>query len=334
MNPRTSFFKALLLLFSSLVFLGSVGCKPTQSQNESERIKLGWQPPWANQGQLVTILKRTDLLQRQQVQVDFVPFSYGGPMSEAAMAGQIDVMFAGEQPVLTLLSRSPDWRVAARLTRYRSAIVVPLSSPVKQLSDLRGKKIATAFGSTTHRDVIRILKEAGLIGSVKVVSLDQAEHASVIASGSSKQWGGGLAGIATYDPTIASGVSQGKARVLHSWASPALVAVREEFLRSHPDKLRGFLRAYRKAYVAYAANPKQANAWYAAESRLPLSDDDYAEIASFEPNLKARNIDEVDVRLTEEVLAEAERNAQIALEIGILKSKPDVRTASVTTLLE
>lgn len=325
-------FLRLSLLF--LVVLVATGCSPKTPGNSSEPIKLGWQPPWANQGQLATILKRTDLLQQQNVKVDFVPFSYGGPVSEAAMAGQIDIMFAGEQPVLTLLSRNPDWRVVARLTRYRSAIVVPLSSTVKQLTDLRGKKIATAFGSTTHRDLVRILRDKGLEGSVQLVHLDQAEHAGVMAAGGDKQWGGELAGIATYDPAIASGVSQKKARILHAWASPALVAVREEILKSRPDALRGFLRAYREAYVTYAKNPTQANAWYTEESRLPLLDEDYAAIAAFEPNLQAQSIDEVDVRLTDSVLADTERNAEIAFEMGILKTKPDIRKLADMTLLE
>ena len=144
------------------------------------------------------------------------------------------------------------------MTRYRSAIVVPLYSNVKKLEDLRGKKIAVAFGSTTHRDLARILRDAHLEDLVQVVNLDQAEQAGVIATGNAHRWGGELAGIATYDPTIARGLTE-KARILHAWASPALVAVREDLLKSRPEAIQGFLRAYREAYVTYALGPKLAN---------------------------------------------------------------------------
>ena len=84
----------------AILAFAAISCCPSKpSGSTSEAVKLGWQPPWANQGQLVTILERTDLLQREGVKVDFVPFTYGGPMSEAALAGQIDIMFAGDQPI-------------------------------------------------------------------------------------------------------------------------------------------------------------------------------------------------------------------------------------------
>jgi sulfonate transport system substrate-binding protein len=253
-------------------------------------------------------------------------------MMEAAIAHEIDVVLAGEQPVLTLLSKSGDWRVVARLTRYRSAIVIPVDSPLKSLSDLNGRTIATAFGSTTHRDLVRLLSEQGLDGKVKLVSLDQAEHAGVIERGGSQSWGE-LAGIGTYDPTIAAAVKQGKARILHAWASPALVAMHRNLVEERRSDAEAFLRAYVKAYAAYSANPRQANLWYGEESRLPLSDQEYAEIASFEPNLRARTAGDVDVRLTDEVLREVRRNIDVGFDLGILKSKPDMDKLVVRDLL-
>lgn len=251
-------------------------------------------------------------------------------MTEAALAGRIDLVFAGEQPVLTLLSRSSEWRIVARLTSYRSAILVPTNSTVRSLAALKGKTIATAFGSTTHRDLARILADDHLAPLVKVVSLDQAEHASVIQRGGQGKWGE-VDDIATYDPTIAAALAQGKARILHAWASPALVAVHQRLIATRRSDLDAFLRAYATAYTLYAANPTQANAWYSEESRLPLDDADYAAIAEFEPNMHARTLADVDVRITDTVLAQANRNAEVALELGIIKSKPDLQALADLT---
>jgi ABC-type nitrate/sulfonate/bicarbonate transport system substrate-binding protein len=305
------------------VILAVPGCSGSRDTPVDKPLRVGWQPPWANQGQIVAILKKTDLLAQEKCKAEFVPFSYGGPMIEAALAGRIDVVFAGEQPVLNLVSKTNDWRIVARLTRYRSAILVPPGSPITKLSDLEGKRIATAFGSTTHRDFVLILTENGLDGKVKLVSLDQAEHAGVIEAGGKIRWGD-IDGIATYDPTIASTVNKGSARILHSWASPGLMAVRAELIASRPDTVRAFLRAYRDAYVRYADDPSRANAWYSEESRLPLTDQDYAAIASFEPNLKAKGREAVDIRLSDGVLKEIERHIDAALKIGIMKARPDL----------
>jgi ABC-type nitrate/sulfonate/bicarbonate transport system substrate-binding protein len=332
----------VLLLIVLAIALVWWGCsnnskeKQAESPNQTKTaapIRVGWQPPWANQGQLVAILKNTDLLSKEGVNAEFVPFTYGGPMTEAAIAKQIDVVFAGEQPVLTLLSKSSDWRVVARMVRYRSAIVVPVGSKLRSLSDLKGKTIATAFGSTTHRDLVRILTENGLLDDVKLVSLDQAEHAGVIGGGGDEKWGGND-GIATYDPTIAAAVAKGQARILYAWPSPGLIAIRKDIIEERREMVEAFLRAYVKSYAYYAANSAKANAWYSKESRLPLTDEQYAEITKFEPNLQAKSENDVDVSLSDSVLAEAKRNAEIALRLGILKSLPDIDNLSVRDLVK
>ena len=331
---RASAFPVVLLLMAAVLGLFLAECsKPAANKpSGAPTLRLGWQPPWANQGQIVEVLKHSDLLTKAGISVEFVPFSYGGPMMEAAVANQIDIAFAGEQPVLTLVSKSADWRIVARMTQYRSAIVVPVGSPIRSLSDLRGKTIATAFGSTTHRDLVRVLSDAGLEGAVTLVSLDQAEHAAVIQKGGTEKWGE-LDAIGTYDPTIAAAVARGQARVLYAWASPGLVAAREKIIRERRPELEKFLLAYVDAYAVYAKDPARANAWYSGESRLPLTDSQYAEIAAFEPNMSAKDAAAVDVRITDEVIRNATRNADVALKLGILKSKLDVRILSDLTLL-
>lgn len=268
------------------------------------------------------ILKRTDLLAAENVTAEFVPFTYGGPMIEAAIANRIDVVLAGEQQVLNLVSKSEDWRIVARLTRYRSAVIVPWGSAVQSVADLNGKTLAAVFGTTTHRDLMHILADNGLEGKVKLVNIDQAEHASVIAAGGAAKWGK-LDGVATHDPTIAATVTKKSARILLAWATPALVAMRAETIAARPEAVRGFLKAYRNAYARYAADATQANSWYSEESRLPLTDADYAAIAAFEPNLQATSPAAVNVRITDDVIKEINRNVDVALKLGILQTKPD-----------
>ena len=103
-----------------------------------------------------------------------------------------------------------------------------------------------------------------------------------------------------------------------------MMAIRADVISARPDAVRGFLRAYRNAYARYAENPSQANAWYSEESRLPLTDEEYAAIAVFEPNLQAKSREAVDIRITDKVVKEMERNIDVAHKLGILKSKPDL----------
>src|SRR5262245_51959694 len=65
----------MVAMVSVFVF---VGCRSRPATETVVRV--GWQPPWANQGQIVEVLKHTDLLKRENVSVEFKGFTYGGPM--------------------------------------------------------------------------------------------------------------------------------------------------------------------------------------------------------------------------------------------------------------
>lgn len=328
---HTSWIAIPSLLVAVVLAVGLNGCSNRDPKPGEATLRIGWQPPWANQGQIVAIMKNTDVLKKENVKAEFVPFTYGAPLIEAALAGRIDVAFAGDQPIMNLVSKSDDWKIVARMTRYRSGIVVPLESSVQNLTELEGKTVATAFGSTTHRDLVRVFSENGLEGKVKIVNLDQAEHAAVIEAGGRTVWGQ-IDAIATYDPTITAAINKGAARILQTWASPALVAIRTEVLASRREEVVRFLRAYRDSYVRYAADPSKANEWYSAESRLPLTATEYATLAGFEPNLSAKSAGAVSLQIDEAFRMELQKNADVALKLGILKSKLDLNRVIVDGL--
>src|SRR4051812_23027680 len=79
-----------------------------------ESIRIGWQVPWATQGQVVQALKHTNVLALNDLRADFKGFSYGGPLNEAAIAGSVDAIFTADQPAATLLAAGGRWTIVAR----------------------------------------------------------------------------------------------------------------------------------------------------------------------------------------------------------------------------
>lgn len=317
-NSKRSFIILALIIIAAIVAYFLFDKKSTQG----DPLRLGWQPPWVNQGQIVEVFKHSDVLKKNGVQLNYVPFTYGGPMTEAALAGSLDIVFAGDQPGITLITKDPKWKIVARMINYRSAIVVPKNAPFNVLEELKGKKIATAFGSTTHRDLIRELRASGIDPEkdVQLINLDQAEHASVISSGGVDSWKG-VDAIATYDPTVAIAVFKSNAKIIKEWLSPAVVVVKEDVLKNREKDIVQFLKAYREAFTIYAARPAEYNRFYSEESRLELPDSVYSEMAKFEPNMSAKDINDVDIIINEEREKLHQTNADIALSIGIIKKK-------------
>jgi len=322
-------FSVILIVVGLLI--GVLGCSNENTTEDSRTLRIGWQPQWANQGQISVVLQESELLEEANIEGKFIPFAYGAPMTEAAAAGELDIVFAGDQPVLTLVTRSDDWVIAARLTRFRSAILIPKTSTIRSLEDMKGKRLAAAFGSTTHRDLVRLLDESGLQDEIEPIHLDGAQHAAVMQS--SENWTG-VDAIASWDPIVAVALSSEAASALVEWPSPGLVAVRKSLIQENRPLVVSFMNAYRHAYVHYAENSSKFDMMYAKISRLPLELKQYEELASFEPNMNARTVSEVDVILNPDLLAETQRDAEIAAMLGIIPYAPDIDKVSDSSLFE
>lgn len=323
-------FVWLAILVITLVALVALSGCPSKSKppREAVPIRIGWQTGWATQGQLAQCLKHTNLLELNNLKGEFNGFSYGGPLNEAALAGEVDVIFTADQPAASLMAKGAPWKLIARLVTFRATIIVPPESPVKQVADLKGKTIAIPFGSSTHRIALRMIKEAGLVPEkdVKLMNLDILEQASVVQSGTKKAWGK-IDALASWDPHIAIFESKGLARTIKLATGISVVVMADQFIAAHPHAPIDFLKAYKEAYLYYATHQQEANQWFADEARLKYDLSLLSVAASFEPNLKAKSLDEIDVRLTDEHIREMQRGADFAFEQGMTKTKPDMRAA-------
>jgi ABC-type nitrate/sulfonate/bicarbonate transport system substrate-binding protein len=164
----------------ALLASGVTGCGARQS-----RLKFGWQTPLATQGQLASILRRTDILGHNHLEADFLAFSFGTPQMEAARAGALDVAFVGDQPLINLMCAGAPWKILCRLfdTRvcmYRNA-ARPWSGP-------RGATFAAPRGSVAHREMYYYQTAAGLnpASDVTNVFIDAAEIGALAVR---RDWG-------------------------------------------------------------------------------------------------------------------------------------------------
>src|SRR4051794_13878857 len=83
------------------------------------KVRIGWQTAWATQGQVTQALKQTDILRQNGLRGEFVGFPSGPPAVEAALAGNLDVVSGGSQPILQLVAKSNEWVIVSRHTHVR-----------------------------------------------------------------------------------------------------------------------------------------------------------------------------------------------------------------------
>lgn len=324
--------KNFTITFTLCCLLLVTGCNkqasPPSSSQPATSIRIGWQTGWATQGQLAQVLKRTDILERHGLAGDFKGFSYGGPLNEAALAGEVDVIFTADQPAATLIARGAKWKIVARLIDFRACLIVPPDSPAKTTADLRGKTVAIPYGSATHRIALSMFKKSGLTpdADVKLRNLDILEQSALAQTASDGRWGE-VDALASWDPTVALLESKKLARVLEMRPALAVVVMSEDFLKKNPEAAVRFLKSYRLAYAYYATHATQANSWFIEETKTALPPGVLDAAATFERNMKAKSVNEVQIGISDSEIAAIQEGADFGLAQKLTTRSPSMREA-------
>ena len=322
------------MLLSLMAFFSCSGTTPDPASESPEvpaeaplqPIRIGWQTTWATQGQLAVILMKTDILKQNGFQAEFIGFSYGGPLNEGALAGEVDVLFTADQPAIALMSRASDWHVIGRLQYNRVGTFVPPDSPVRTPADLKGKTVAIPFGAAAHRETLSAIRDAGLDPAVDVnaVNLGLQELVALIGSSSEpEKWGTIDAGSA-WDPAYANLENSGQVRTIASGVVTSVVVMDDDFAALGTDTDRRFMTAMREAYGWYRAHAPQANRWFKEESALPFGEEVLDLAASVEPNLQVSKASEIRVSLNADDKAAIQKAADFMLEAQLLKAPVEV----------
>ena len=297
-------------------------------------MRLGWQIPWATQGQVVQTLKHTNALDLAGQPVSFVGFAYGAPLNAAALAGKVDVLFTADQPALVLLARNPDYRIVARLMYNRACLYVPAASPVQTIQDLSGSTVMGPTGAAAERVALAALTRSGVdVGKLKLGMFGMAQQAALLRkSGKTGHWGG-IDALYGFDPFPAAFEESGFAQMLDCGKIVSVVVASNHMINKRSAELEKFLDAFVLAWIYYASHPQQANAWFVREARLDVSAAALDKSASVEPNMTARRIADLRLDLNQEDLNDLVQTARFLHDRGQIPNAVDPRKFIDTRLV-
>ncbi|MFD1931921.1 ABC transporter substrate-binding protein [Nonomuraea mangrovi] len=165
---------------------------------------------------------------------------------DAVRSGSVNVLEGAISPALGYLANGRDIKIFSITDRVTDpaaprtdGLVVPADSPVKDVKELAGKKIAVNKGGRGEYLLLLALEKAGLRpDQVTRIYLNPDQAASAFATGKVDAW---WAIVRAYPEVVAKG-----ARVLaHSNDLPDqdlnIQAARVELLQSHPEVVRVYL---------------------------------------------------------------------------------------------
>jgi taurine transport system substrate-binding protein len=199
--------------------------------------------------------------------INWRQFGGGGDVIRAMASGDVQLGEAGSSPIATAISQGMDVELFWILEDIASAeaLVARNGSGVNTVADLKGKKVATPFVSTSHFHLMYALELAGLKpGDVQVLNMRPPEIAAA--------WGrGDIDAAFVWDPALATIKKTGKVLVTSGelckkgkCTFDGLI-VSKKFANENPEFMVALVRAVAKADAAYRSNPK---AWTGDKAKV------------------------------------------------------------------
>jgi len=173
-----------------------------------EEIRIGYQ----KNGVLVVARRQATLENHFKplgIDVKWVEFSSGPPMMEAMNVGSIDYGAVGDSPPVFAQSAGAAMVYAAgQPITNGQGILVPRTSAIRSITELRGKRLGFTKGSSAHNIVVQTLEKAGLTyADITPVYLTPPDAGPAFANGSIDAW-------AIWDPYFAIGEIKQNGRIL------------------------------------------------------------------------------------------------------------------------
>ncbi|MBC1219689.1 sulfonate ABC transporter substrate-binding protein, partial [Nostoc sp. UCD120] len=189
--------------------------------------------------------------------VTWSEFPAGPPMLEALNAGSIDFGYTGESPPifaqaggipLVYVAYDP-WSPKAE------AIVVPKDSPIKNVAELKGKKVAFAKGSNANYLLVKALEKAGVqYSDIQPATLPPADARAAFEGKKVDAW-------AIWDPYLAAAEAATGARILADATELApnrgYYLAAKSFVDAKPDVLKIVLDRVKKVSDWAKNNPSE-----------------------------------------------------------------------------
>ena len=184
----------------------------TIAQNNSSKtvIRIGYQKAATILYALKAKGELEKALKASGASVTWTEFPAGPPMLEALNAGSIDFGYTGEAPpIFAQAAGVPLVYVAYDPYGPKAeAILVHKDSPIKNVADLKGKKVAFAKGANVNYLVVKALEKAGLkYTDIKPTFLAPADGRAAFEGKNVDAW-------AVWDPYLAAAQKATGARTL------------------------------------------------------------------------------------------------------------------------
>lgn len=310
-----------LLLTAALAAVAGGLSLPLAAQ-DVKRIRIGWQPTTTVEAQIAHAMRKTNILELNGLQGEMIMFSFGPAVNEALVGGSIDVGFIGDMPSVSLAVANAPTTVIGRQSVFRGSILATPKSGVKELKDLKGKKLYGPVGSSIYLASVSMLEKAGLkpAKDVEIVHMGFADLSDAIKAGK-------VDAVFVWDPWIELFVTQGLAKELAKDTSLTMViAMRNDYIQKNPDAVEKFLRAHKAALLFAASDHARANAWFREPENARTLDPRVIQTATaYDPQWNAKSIKDIRISFNDAEMQRYLGLGKLAYALKVFPKEPPLK---------
>ncbi len=249
--------KYILLIMTFILTLSLVSCGKSKTE---KTINIGYLRVPNDE----TIAKEKKLIddyfQDLGVKVNYIIVDSGVEANKAFASGSLDFATGGNTNAVVSLSTGLDTELIwiHEVIGSAEALIVKKDLGIKDASDLKGKKIATTFSSTSHYILLNILKDAGIEKDVTILDMQTPD---IVAA-----WQrGDIDAAYTWEPSKSKLLESNgevlidsEAMIEKGFVTANVGQVRKEFAENNPELVVGLLKQLMKAHEIYKENPDTA----------------------------------------------------------------------------
>jgi len=202
-------------------------------------------------------------------EVQYISFDSGRDVNTAIAANGIDFGLVGSVPASVGIAQGLSYNVYFIHDVIGNAEALIAKNGIKAIADIKGKKIATPFGSTAHFSLQSLLKLENIAdNAVTIIDMQPPE---IVAA-----WQrGDIDGSYVWQPNLSKLQKDGGSILITSadLAKQGVVTadvgvVRKEFAEKYPDAVRQYVAVLDQAVKAYRSNPEAAAKALATELNI------------------------------------------------------------------
>ncbi|MDR2427176.1 MAG: ABC transporter substrate-binding protein [Endomicrobium sp.] len=256
------FYAFVALFLMSVVTSGFLtGCSksPQETSNgiSSKKIKLGISafPGWF----VYYIAQGEDYFKKNGVNVELVWFPVYSDSLQAFNSGNLDMLCIALPDAPAPYIKGTKFKIVAinDFSNGADGIVARSDRGINSLIDLKGKKVATEYGTIEHFFLLKALETVGLKeADINLVNISVGDSAPAIISGAVD-----AAGL--WEPALSIALSDKGIKLLYaSNQNPGLIqdvtVATDELIKKNPQIVAGVINAFLDAIDFYKQNPDKS----------------------------------------------------------------------------